>query len=310
MRKIIETAFVLDIGSTSVRLLVGRRIGNGETEIVVNTGIVTHMQKNADVQNRIDLRAAERTFDAVDKLLSGSGVDSSAKGAVICTQSVRQAIDAEKFLTNLEQFIGIKPEVLSKVREGHLALKGSKELVADTDLLIDFGGGSTEIVSKGSDEKPVVQSVSIGAGSLLPIDRDCIIEGKMSFMSVIELAEQRWVSLLSDWDSIRKDRAVLVGGTGISLGSIYWGYKTFRSEMFHGKRFSLNELVDITRALSMMVDEEIGYLWGMETGRESIIFNGGCLLISLCRLLGIQSVILSEQGIRFGLLFELLHEAI
>lgn len=309
MRKNIQKAFVLDIGSTSVRLLIGERIDGGEIKILVNTGVVTHLQASMKPRTEIDFNAAKKTFDAVDELLSNADIQTSGKGAVICTQSVRQAADPGMFLAYLERLAGVKPEVLSKVREGQLAFKGSESLVGENDLMIDFGGGSTEIVVKDSEGDLLVQSISIGSGSLLPIDRRRIRAGETSFSSVIELADQQWATLLSDVDIFRKESAVVVGGTTASLGSIYWGYKTFRSEMLHGKRFSLDELMVVIRALSRMSDEEIGFLSGMEAGRQSIVFNGGCLLISLCRLLGVQHLTLSEQGIRFGRLFELLHEA-
>jgi exopolyphosphatase / guanosine-5'-triphosphate,3'-diphosphate pyrophosphatase len=304
LKEVVEKAFVLDIGSASVRLIVGGSDSEGNLEILYNSGVVTLLRKGLDSDNRIDPLVAESTLGAVDRLLRGAGVIDHVKGAVLCTQTIRQAIHAEWFLDRLERMTGVRPEIISGAREGQLAMKGSEKLMKEGDLLVDFGGGSTEIIFKDPSGQIVIKSHPVGAGIPLPVDRSRIRAGTVDFQSVMNIARRKWSQVLIDTDILRTGHSVVLGGTVTNLGAIYFGLNAYQPGVLHGKRLRLDELADVIRALSMMSDEETASIRGLEKGRESIIFNGGCLLVSLCEVLGIKDLTISEQGIRFGRLME------
>lgn len=304
MKVAAEKAFVLDIGSASVRLIVGGLSVEGNLEILYNSGLVTCLRSGLDEHDRIDPLSAENTLGAVDRLFHDAGLNDFIEGAVLCTQTIRQAVNAKWFLDRLERITGIRPEIVSGIREGQLALKGSEKLIKKGDLLIDFGGGSTEIIYEDPSGQTRIYSHPIGAGVPLPVERSRIRAGDVQFQSVMNVARQRWSLLISGTGIPGTRHAVVLGGTIANLGAIYFGLHTYQPGVLHGKRFRLDEVTDIVRALSMMSDEETASVRGLEKGRESIMFNGGCLLVSLCDALGIQVLTISEQGIRFGRLLE------
>lgn len=78
--------------------------------------------------------------------------------------------------------------------------------------------------------------------------------------------------------------------------------------MLHGYMVRVVDLAEHVRVLAQMPILERCRVPGMEPGREQLIVSGGWLLLGLCDALGIERLIVSERGIRFGRLQELLQD--
>lgn len=301
-----RAAFVLDVGSASVRIVIGERKDDGSHKIVFNGGKVSNLRKALDESGCLDPAKAQKTLDAVASLLQQAGSCRPSRGACLCTQAVRQSSNIEWFLDRLQKIAGVEPEILSPKREGFLACLGSQDLMGDGGLLIDFGGGSTELIER-SPEGPVrIQSYPLGAGVPIPglDDYDC---GKNSeWDSIRDTADRMWDCHLDAGIAHPGGQAVVLGGTVTTLGAIREGMQPFSPGKLHGARLGVSDLESVTRLLYTMSLDARRNIRGMEPGRESIIVNGGILLSGLLAKLHISQVVISERGIRFGRLEELL----
>lgn len=300
-----RAAFVLDVGSASVRIVIGERNDDGSHRIVFNGGKVSNLRKALDDSGCLDPVKAQKTLDAVASLLHQAGSCRPSRGACLCTQAVRQSRNIEWFLERLREIAGVEPEILSPTREGFLACLGSQDLMADGGLLIDFGGGSTELIERSPDGSVCIQSYPLGAGVPIPGLDDF---GKNSEWDTIrDAADRMWDCRLDPVIAHPGGQAVVLGGTVTTLGAIREGMQPFSPGKLHGARLGVSDLESVTRLLYTMTLDARRNIRGMEPGRESIIVNGGILLLGLLAKLHISQVVISERGIRFGRLEELLH---
>ncbi len=159
-----KKAFVLDVGSASVRLIIGRSNETGSWDPVFNMGVVSNLRKALNPLNQLIPEAAEKTLQAAELVRKCAGSNMPDYGACLCTQTVRQAQNNEWFISRLGEIAGVSPETLSPFREGELAFVGSKELMREGDVLIDMGGGSTELIEPDESGSVRVLSVPLGAG--------------------------------------------------------------------------------------------------------------------------------------------------
>ncbi|MBN1878883.1 hypothetical protein JW823_02135 [bacterium] len=297
-----KRAFILDVGSASVRLIIAGIDAEGRLQILFNKGIVSNLRKAMDSSNVLDLRKAAATLTAVENLLDQAKAFHWEEGACLCTQTLRQAINSAEFLERLKIVSGVTPEILSPSREGELAGMGSRDLLKDGDILIDFGGGSTELIDIDKCGTIHVVSYPIGAG----VDIQIIDEVTNGFNGLRKAAQRMWMEHLGERLKVKYSGAVILGGTMTTLGAVGAGIQVYIPGDLHGLVMSVETILDTTRRLWALSDDARGKIHGMEPGREGIIVNGGVLLSMLLEILNIQEIRISERGIRFGRLQELL----
>lgn len=285
--------FVIDVGSTSVRLLVGNLSRLSEPVIRMDIGRVSGLGHALRTNMRLTGAAVDKTLDAVGDLMANAGETLPGLGACLCTQAVRMAENRDAFTARLKVVTGVTPEILTAEREGCLAWEGSADLLNSNDVLMDLGGGSTELVRMGKTGVPEVVSIPAGAGSGVGASRDAA-----------EKVWNRYFDRLSPAIS-GSGNMVVLGGTATTLAAIAAGLDRYRPGAVHGRSFPCAEITRVVETMSHMDPDARRRVPCMERGREGIIVAGGWMLVTLCEILGHRSLIISERGIRYGRLREL-----
>ncbi|HPQ40252.1 MAG TPA: hypothetical protein PLV45_07740 [bacterium] len=294
MRGEYREAFVLDVGSTSVRLLIGSMTADSGIEIRYEAGRISGLGHALRGDGRLPVPAVEETLRAVREILLDAGDRLPDRGACVCTHAVRRAVNAGEILDGLTTLTGLKPEVLTPHREGVLAWQGSRELLGERSILVDLGGGSTEIVRRKDRDTFDVLSIPVGAGTAIE--------------DHLEAADETW----RRWQGItgfRLDKSgtmVVLGGTATTLVAIARNYRRYIPGKLHGVSVSCADPAAVLTFVSILDPVSRRQIPSMEPGREEIIVTGGRLLMALCRILGADSLVISERGIRFGRLLELI----
>ncbi len=164
----------LDLGTNNCRLLVARAAGEG-FDIIDSFSRIVRLGEGVASSGRLAEQAMMRTIAAL-RICAGI-IDRHAVEGVRCvaTEAARRAVNGAEFLARAERATGIRLEILSNEEEVHLALLGCLALIdpmAEHVLLIDIGGGSTELGwldRRGGAAGPTLRcaaSVPIGVVSL------------------------------------------------------------------------------------------------------------------------------------------------
>lgn len=141
----------IDCGTNTIKLLVGDLAASpdGTTGIVRESRMV-RLGQGVDSTGRLAPEALERTFAAIDEyaaIIERSGVD---RIRFCATSATRDAQNAAEFTAGVRERLGIVPEVLTGGEEARLAFAGAvrwlADDLADPVMVVDIGGGSTELI--------------------------------------------------------------------------------------------------------------------------------------------------------------------
>lgn len=154
----------VDIGTNSVHLVVARPGPGGVPETLARERVRVRLGSSAGDMKRLDPEAVERTLAALDRarrLAEAHGAEMVA----VATSAVRESEDRREFIRRCRVEAGVTVEVISGTEEArliHLGALGAVPLGERTHLVIDIGGGSTELVVGRGTEVLLARSLKLG----------------------------------------------------------------------------------------------------------------------------------------------------
>ena len=302
----------IDIGTVTTRLLVADVSAAGVTEVARSTDI-THLGEGLGATGRLSDAAMGRVAAVLaryaDKIAEVGGVESIT---ALATSASRDAENATDFLALLAEH-GIVPEIIPGEREARLSFAGATSDMEPTDgvLVVDLGGGSTELVlgdlvaEDGVRTAEIIKARSIDVGSKRVTERFLLSDPP----TAQELADAReWATsqLRPYFDGLRErpELMVAVAGTATSLSAIRQEMAIYDPSLIHCSCLTGSELADLTEMLAAMSTEERKHVVGLDPGRAPVIVAGALILETVVALAGLDSTLVSEHDILYGILLD------
>lgn len=170
----------IDCGTNSIRLKIARVDSHGITDIVPRMLRVVRLGEGIDETHQFSCDALQRVKAAAQEfaqVLKDNPVDAIR---FVATSATRDANNRDVFEQMMIDELGVKPEVISGTQEAELSFLGATSVVLRDELpspylVVDLGGGSTELVlggdGKTSDARKVVASYSMNIGSVRMTER-------------------------------------------------------------------------------------------------------------------------------------------
>jgi exopolyphosphatase / guanosine-5'-triphosphate,3'-diphosphate pyrophosphatase len=295
---------VADIGTNSTRLLITDVVDGRIRDELERHSTVTRLGAGVDAGGRLSEEAIQRTLAALDsyaELIDRHGAD--ARIAVL-TSAVRDAANGQEFADLVRDRYGLEPHVLSGDQEAKLTFLGAR---SDRDpderrpqLVIDIGGGSTELVVGSGRE--VAFHVSTQAGVVRQTERH-IHHDPPTEEELSELAAD--VRAILD-DAVpgeqrsAVERAIGVAGTATSLGAIAQRLEPYDPKKVHGYVLSRIESERILGRLASVPLEERRKTRGLHPDRAPTIVAGVVILLEVMRLFDLDRIEVSEHDILRG----------
>lgn len=211
------------------------------------------------------------------------------------TSAVREAPNGRAFLDDVAQETGLVLDIIPGEEEAELvALAQEHSFTRRLPLLVlDIGGGSTELALRRRGHSDWAVSLPLGSVKLS--------EAWGSELLALDAAVEQ---ALLDAPPVR-ERPTLVGvaGSVTTALQLVRGHATWDPDEVQGASMSRDE-VDATRArLAAMSLEERRALPGLHPGRADLIVAGMSLLLGVMRHADAPEVLVSDRGVRFGLLW-------
>lgn len=214
---------VIDVGTNSVLLVVGRLDGEGQLEFLRQEIRIPRLGQGLQATGLISEGALERGIKSLGELLVIAAEYGlvPADVQVVATAALRLASNGEQVAVRLEQATGCSLQVLPGNEEARLSHRavamGNPNAVA-----VDVGGGSTEVVWNGGDER---RSIDLGAMTLSESFDGTSVSLRDSFAAARAWAREQ----LSDLPSgLAGDHPVaLIGGSAVNLACLVKGLEQF-----------------------------------------------------------------------------------
>ena len=293
----------VDLGSNSTRLLVAD-VENGRLDDVVRRLKITRLGEGVDERKRLLPAPIAR----VRNVLTDYRREAEALGAerilAVATSAVRDAENGEAFLGEVEWSYGFKTRLLSGNEEAELSFRGAsmgRELAEDT-LLIDIGGGSTELVVGGTDGLSFHDSLNMGGVRLTerflhsdpPTDEELAACGAGAHALLAEQVPQE----------VHPQSAIGVAGTITSIAALDLGLSEYDPEQVEGHRLSRDGIRTQLERLASIPLAERREVPALDPDRAPVIVAGTVILGEVLDRFGLDGLEASEHDILDGAALE------
>jgi exopolyphosphatase / guanosine-5'-triphosphate,3'-diphosphate pyrophosphatase len=296
---------VVDMGTNSTRLLVADVV-DGRVSEVERRSTVTRLGRGVDTSRQLAAEAIEDVCRTVGEYIEVYESLGAERVTAIATSAVRDAANAGAFVAELRERFALDARILEGAEEARLVYLGafSGRQAADTTLVVDIGGGSTELVV-GSGGK-VGFYASLQAGTVRhterylrtdPPDPGQLDELASDVRSLID-AELTGEAIAAAAEGIA------VAGTPTSLAAIDQELDPYDPDRVHGYRLPFESIQRMCSLLSSMTLEERLKVTGLHPGRAPTIVAGVVILIQVMRAFGLKEIEVSEHDILYGAALE------
>lgn len=298
----------IDVGTNSIHMVIARGAGTG-FEVLAREKNVVRLGSGGGEMSRLEEPAIERGVSALRHMRLIADIHGAAVRAV-ATSAVREATNARDFLDRARVEAGIDVEVITGVEEARLIHLGAMQALPrrdDTVVLVDIGGGSTEVVVSRRGHILFAQSLQMGAvrftNRFLPDER---VE-KHQERSLRHHAASTIAAIAHDIRRIGFETMVISSGTAESVTRMAAAMRNEVPVSLNGCRLGRDELEQVVDALLECGSrEERAALPGVDGKRSEIIVAGAMILREVVRSLGAHEMVFSEYALREGVLLDTL----
>jgi exopolyphosphatase/guanosine-5'-triphosphate,3'-diphosphate pyrophosphatase len=300
----------LDIGTNSFHLVVARPTGTDGFEVLTREKEVVRLGRGGGDMKLLAPDAVERGVACLQRMRRIADSHGAPVRAV-ATSATREALNARQFIDRARTDAGIEIEVISGVEEARLIHLGVLQAVPVFDqriLVVDIGGGSTELVIGERGETLAARSLKLGAVRLT----DRYFPGGVTSGKSVRAARDDLRLALTHFaheaGALGFDTAVVSSGTAESLARVIHaatGAEALRT--YNCFQFTTDELSAAVAGLAGHRRPEVrARTKGLEPGRADIIVAGGLILESIAVNFGVGAFTYSEAALREGVLLDTL----
>jgi len=299
-----ERYAVIDVGSNSVLINIAEKDEKGVLKTVLDSSVITKLGEGLKETGVIKQEGMERTIPALRDFMGKVKEHKVKAVAAIGTMVLREAKNSKEFIERVEKELDLKIQVISgeeEARMSHLAVVAGLGVKDEDIVIFDIGGGSTEFIfSKGYE---ISKRFSINVGALILTDR---------FLKSDPVKKEELDRLLAYLDETfgkiefpeKVDRVVGTGGNVTSITAVKFQLAQYDPDIVQGATLERSEAErQLDLYLSKRVEERRSIV-GLQPERRDTILGGAAILCFLMKRLGAGSVLVSDRGIRHGLMFD------
>lgn len=308
----------LDLGTNNCRLLVAEPIGGG-FEVVDSFSRITRLGEGLAASGRLGEAAIRRTLAALAvcrRIISRNHV---AELRCVATEACRRAANGAAFIERVERDIGIRLDIVSQDEEARLALLGCLPLVdeaAEQVLMVDIGGGSTEIVwfdrmALNAEQGRAGSSVSLPLGVVTLAESFAGELDRGWYPEMVEAVRQALAACPLAGFAPRSLEAPAVqmlgtSGTVTTLAAVHLGLKRYDRRRVDGMVMSYRSIEAVAERLRRLDNRGRAAHPCIGRGRADLVVAGCAILEAIHESWPVSRLRVADRGVREGILNGLL----
>jgi exopolyphosphatase/guanosine-5'-triphosphate,3'-diphosphate pyrophosphatase len=298
----------IDCGTNSTRLLIVDRDG-----VTLDRSMqITRLGAGVDATGSLAPEAIDRCLLVLREYRQIMDKFSVADGRLVATSAARDASNGDEFLEAAGEIAGLEPELLSGPEEGRLSMSGAlSDLEVDDGpfLILDIGGGSTELITGAGSDDPELSVVSLQAGCVRITERFLASDPPTAsqMQDGEAMVDQLLEAAIADHPRfLAARRLVGLAGTVATLASLQLGLDVYDRDRIHHAVLTVDDVDRWYRTLASEVTAARLDRAGMVPGREDVIVGGALILVRVMKRFGFHECLVSEADILDGLTASLL----
>ena len=297
----------IDVGTNSVHMVIARPVPGGSPEVLAREKVSVRLGTGGNDMRRLQPDAIER---AVATLVEFRHIADAhdAEVTAVATSAVREADNQGQFLRRVHDEARITVEIIAGTEEArliHLGAMSAVPIAGRPHLVIDIGGGSTELIV--GDHTPATLAVSLKLGHMRLTDR--FFGGGVIADGAVKACRRHIKSFVApaarEARSIGFDVAVGCSGTIAAVAEMC---AARRGETLRTVANATIERGQLDKVVADLVrrprPEDRADVPGLDPARRDVIVGGAVLLRQLFKAFGIESLVVSRGALREGLMLD------
>jgi exopolyphosphatase / guanosine-5'-triphosphate,3'-diphosphate pyrophosphatase len=285
----------VDLGTHATRLLVAD-VEDGRIEEVERDLVFTKLGEDVDKRRRLlplPIARVRNCLSDYRRRIEGLGAE---RTLAVGTSAIRDAENGEAFLGEIEWSYGFTTRLLTGDEEGLLTFRGatSGRHVPDETLVVDIGGGSTELVTGDGFH------VSLDLGSVRLTER--FLHTDPPTREELEAAAEHVRAALPP--PLDHNGAIGVAGTITQLAALDLGLEEYDSDRVHGHRIPAAAAAGLLDGLAALATADRKRVPALEPERAPVIVAGALILHELLDWAGLEDIEASEHDLLHGTALE------
>lgn len=308
----------IDVGTNSIHMVVVQiQPSLPSFRIIAREKDTVRLGERCQETGELTPEAMERSIAALKRCQGIARGCNAEEIIAVATSAVREAPNGRKFISRVEAELGLSINLISgqeEARRIYLGVLSSMELDNQPHLIIDIGGGSTELILGDGHEPLYLSSTKVGAVRLTdklvstdPISKTEFEQLRGYVLGMMEWPLQDLRSALNDLqasqpDLNQKPRLIGTSGTIEALVEMHVRQEQGSSpNLLQGLELSHKDLQTLIQELRQLDNDERRDLPGMSEKRAEIIVAGAVILQEVMTELELESVTICERALREGM---------
>lgn len=326
-----ELFAALDLGTNNCRLLVAKPAfhqdgGSKTLKVMDSYSRIVRLGEGVSENGLLSEEAMRRTMKALSTCKNKLLRYGITKSRFVATEACRRARNAEMFLNQVEQELGLSIDIISNEEEARLAFLGCSSLLArDTRyaLAFDIGGGSTEFMwvkidadaPINSHKRHLIQdwlslpygvmnmSEQFGGPAYTEMYFEEIVQRIASLL--VELEENNQIASRIWHDHVQM---LSTSGTVTTLAAIHLNLPHYDRSKVDGLKLSISDIRGATQTLLKMSHAERANHPCIGSSRTDFILSGCAIFEAIARTFPIDKITIADRGVREGIIVSLMRE--
>ena len=301
----------IDIGTNSTHLLIAEINSDLKSFSIEFTEKSTTRLGERDEDGNLSENSIQRVLETLKRFKEYCISYNVQKIIAAATSAVRESPNGKELIFRVKNDIGFDIELVSGAEEARLIYLGVLSGMAlgdESHVILDIGGGSTEIILANGEDTRALTSARVGA---VRLKNDFFIKNELSNSRIQFLKTFIKGSLEPSVAKIQKRISknepislIATSGTAISLGNLIASANGEPKQKMHGYKYSQVDLKKILEKLIHMSPLERRKLPSLSERRAEIIIPGGLILDTCMNMLNINELTLSSRALREGLVVD------
>ncbi|WP_371356618.1 Ppx/GppA family phosphatase [Pseudomonas chlororaphis] len=298
----------IDLGSNAFRLMIGQPVRRSQGVMIQEVKTLREPVRLAEgfQEGALDELALDRGWQALARFGKKLRGFEAGRVRAVATSAVREADNAPLFLASAERHLGFRIDVISGHEEARLVYAGVAHTVPGSEsmrLVVDIGGGSTELILGQGAQPLLTESIAIGSATF---GARYFPGGAVSAHALQEterLASLKFEKVAQRYRQLGWQQAIGSSGTTRFLAKVL---KANGLNDYGQDGITYGGLLRLSLRLLEAGHVKRLRLAGLQSHRLSILPGGLAVMLAAFKVFGVTHMTPSEPGLRFGVLHGLI----
>jgi exopolyphosphatase/guanosine-5'-triphosphate,3'-diphosphate pyrophosphatase len=291
----------IDVGTNTILLLIAEVHPDGTFSVLHDEQVIARLGKGVDKDRRISKETFDRAVSFLNTYKEICRTHAVDVITAIGTSALRDAVNRSEFTRFVQENTGIEIEVIPGDTEAVWTYRGAIsefEKNAEGFTVIDIGGGSTELITGTG--KSILSRASFNVGSVRLTER--FFPSSPTPAHSIAEARNNILSHFGQGSIAIPDNSFVIGvaGTVTTLAAIRQELPAYHADSISGFNLPYDDIRSIFDSLKEKSVDEIKQIPQISAGRADIILAGILILLTAMDYYKIETVTVSDRGLRYG----------